>query len=148
MLKGLNVNRYYKYHCLNLVVFLVGVWLALSPVVIAESGNNLKSAAKMMGVTLKDRLGVEVRTVTPKETEKYNLDAGQGLTIIWLEPRGTLSEAGFEPGDMILEVNSKPLEGLNGFVELVDALKANAHITLLGLDHRTGQTGYVQVVVR
>jgi hypothetical protein len=146
--KGFKLNRYYKYRGLNLVVFLVGVMLALSPAVIAKSGNHLKSATKILIATLKDRLGVEVRTVTPKEAEKYNLDTGQGMTIIWLEPGGTLGESGFELNDIILEVNGEPLDSLNRFVELVDSLKSNAHITLLVLDHRTGQTGYVQVVVR
>jgi serine protease Do len=54
--------------------------------------------------------------------------------------------AGFEVNDMILEVNGHTIEGFQGFVELVNHLRPHGRMTLLGLDHRSGRTGYVQVV--
>jgi len=46
-----------------------------------------------------------------------------------------------------LEINGQSIGGLEGFVSLVSALSPQQRIILLGLDHRTGQTGYVLVVV-
>ncbi|MBN1625987.1 MAG: hypothetical protein JW944_05635 [Deltaproteobacteria bacterium] len=51
-------------------------------------------------------------------------------------------------GDIILQVNGQNVDGVQGFVDLVGALAPNALITVLALDHNTGQTGYVQVVIK
>jgi len=109
---------------------------------------NLESANKMLARSLRDRLGGEVREVTVKEAQRYNLGTDQGVAIIWLDPDGPLRKAGFELGDIILEINSEPVQGLKHFVDLVSSLRTNEQVLLLALDHRTGQTGYVQVAVR
>ncbi len=109
---------------------------------------NLESANKMLALSLRDRLGGEVREVTVKEAQRYNLGTDQGVAIIWLDPDGPLRKAGFELGDIILEINSEPVQGLKHFVDLVSSLRTNEQVLLLALDHRTGQTGYVQVAVR
>jgi serine protease Do len=109
---------------------------------------NLELAKRMRASSLRDRLGAEVREVTVKEAQRYDLSADQGVTIIWLDFDGPLGKAGFELGDIILEVNSEPVQDLKNFVDLVSSLRTNEQVLLLALDHRTGQTGYVQVVVR
>jgi Do/DeqQ family serine protease len=108
---------------------------------------DLESATKMLATSLKDLLGADVRPVTAKEAKKYNLDSDLGVAIVWLDPKGSLGGAGFELGDIILEINSQPVGSLKSFVDLVGSLKSNKRITLLALDHRTGRTGYVQVPI-
>jgi S1-C subfamily serine protease len=55
---------------------------------------------------------------------------------------------GFEVGDIILAINDQPFEGLEGFDALVSTLKPNQKVTLVALDHRTGDTGAIEAVVR
>jgi len=68
--------------------------------------------------------------------------------ITWEDPKGPLREAGFEVGDMILAINNQPIESMESFVDLVSMLKPKQKVSLLALDHRSGNTGTVEVVVR
>jgi S1-C subfamily serine protease len=88
---------------------------------------------------------VVVRPVTAKEAENYNLQEGEGVAIKSLKKNGLLAEAGFEVDDIILEINGRPVYGVEGFVSLVNELKPKQKIVLFALDQRTGQTGYVQL---
>ncbi len=109
---------------------------------------NLEDATKMLTASVKERLGAEVRALTANEAEKYGVDLQEGVAIQWLDPKGPLGEAGFELGDVILEVNGQSIEGLEDFVSIISVLQHKQKIALLALDHRSGNTGYVQVVVR
>jgi serine protease Do len=109
---------------------------------------NLEESTKVLAAYVKERLGAEVRAISPQEAEKYGLDAGQGVVISQLEAKGPLRKAGFEVGDMILEINNQPIKGMEAFIQLVSVLKPDQRITLLALDHRSGNMGNVQVVVR
>jgi S1-C subfamily serine protease len=59
-----------------------------------------------------------------------------------------LEEAGFEVGDIILGIENQPIESLENFIDLVSSLKPKQKVTLLALDHRSGNTDYGQVMVR
>jgi serine protease Do len=107
-----------------------------------------KDAAKALSGSVKQRLGAEVRAITPKEAKRYNLSGGQGVAIGWMDPKGPLARAGFEEGDMILELNGQAIGNLESFVEIVSSLPPNQQITLLALDHRSGNTGYLQMKTR
>ena len=106
-----------------------------------------QEAIKLLSASLKDRLGVVIRPVTAKEAQEYGLDEGEGVAIESLERHGLLAEAGFEVGDIILEIDGQPVKGVDGFVALVDQLRHNQKIVLFALDQRTGQTGYVPVKI-
>ena len=59
-----------------------------------------------------------------------------------------MKENGFEVGDILLEIDGQTIEGVEGFVEQIGALKPGQKVTLLAFDHRTGNTGYAQVVAK
>ena len=109
---------------------------------------NLESAATILAASAKDRLGAEVRILTTHELEKYGLNMNQGVAISWVDPKGPLHTAGFEVGDLILGINNQPVEGVESFVQRVTALKPNEKASILALDHRSGNTGTVLVMVR
>ena len=109
---------------------------------------NVEAFASTSAIFLRDRLGAEVRPLSVKEVTKYHLNSQSGVAIVWLDPKGLLREVGFEVGDMILEINGQPIKGVETFMNLVGTLQVSQHITLLGLDHRSGRTGYVQVELR
>ncbi|MFQ6078147.1 MAG: PDZ domain-containing protein, partial [Thermodesulfobacteriota bacterium] len=107
---------------------------------------NLEDATKILSSSVKERLGVKVRSVTSQEAGKYGLSSQQGVVVSWVDTKGPLGQAGFEVGDIILEINGQPIEGLDGFVSLVSTLKPHQKIAVLALDHRSGNSGVVQVV--
>jgi serine protease Do len=109
---------------------------------------SLEALTQVIAAIGKERLGVEVKPIPARETEKYGLNPNQGVVITKLEAKGPLQKAGFEVGDIILAINDQPFEGLEGFDALVSTLKPNQKITLVALDHRTGDTGAIEAVVR
>jgi serine protease Do len=109
---------------------------------------NLANSAKLLSVSAKERLGGEFRSVTAKEAEKYGLDTAQGVIVIEVDPQGPIGQAGFEVGDIILAINGQQIDGLDGLVSVVNTLKAGQKIAVLALDHRSGNSGYVEVVVK
>lgn len=108
----------------------------------------LQDTIKMQPSSIKARLGVHVRPLTSQEVEKYGLDSQQGVVITWLDAHGPMGEVGFEVGDIILEINGQTIKDVEGFVDLVSSFRPLHRITLLAVDHRSGRTGYVQVVVQ
>jgi len=109
---------------------------------------NLESSTKVLATAVKERLGVEVRVVSSREVNKYGLNNKQGVVVTWVDSKGPLGEAGFEVGDIILGIENQPIENLESFIDLAGSLKPKQKITLLALDHRSGNMGKVQVEVR
>ncbi len=109
---------------------------------------SLEASTKLLSGAVKERLGVEVRPSNAGERNKYGLDPNQGVVITWEDPKGPLTEAGFEIGDMILAIGEQQVESMESFVNLVSMLQPKQKIPVLALDHRTGNTGTIQVVVR
>jgi serine protease Do len=108
---------------------------------------NAEELAKTLAATLKRRLGAEVRPLTPQEAQQYGLSTPGGVVIEKVDPQGPLGRAGFEVGDLILTVDNKPVLGLEGFVDILSGIKRHETVTIFAVDHRTGNTGSVQVQI-
>ncbi len=115
---------------------------------LAVAVGNAENISKILAASVTRRLGAEVRAVTPQETQRFGLEPQEGVAIASVDRKGPFSEVGFEPGDIILEVDGQPVEGVDSFLETVNSLQPGQDVTLLALDHRSGQSGYLQVVVR
>jgi serine protease Do len=102
---------------------------------------------KMLSTALKTRLGVKVRSITAKEMDRYGLESQKGVVIQSLEPKGLLGAAGFEVGDLVLQINNQAMDGPEDFAAVVDALPHNQKVVLLAVDHKSGQSAYVQIVL-
>ena len=109
---------------------------------------NQEEATKVLAASVKERLGAEVRSPTAAEAGKYGLNPNQGVVVIRVDAKGPLEEAGFEVGDIILAVNNQTIESMESFVNLVSLLEPKQNISILVLDHRTSNTGRVQVTLR
>jgi C-terminal processing protease CtpA/Prc len=109
---------------------------------------NLEDATKLLSASVKERLGAELRPVTPDEAEKYGFGPQQGVVIAWVDQKGPLGQVGFEVGDVILEINGQPVESVEELSGLVNTVKPGQKIAVVALDHRTGNSGHVEVVVR
>jgi serine protease Do len=117
------------------------------PVDVTVKIGNMEDAVRKIAASLRDRLGVVVRPLTAKETQQYGLEPGQGVAIATLDPNGLLAKVGFEKDDVILDINNIPVQGVEGFVAVVKALPPHQQALLKALDHRTGQSGFVQVTI-
>ena len=109
---------------------------------------SLKEAAKLLSASIKERLGIEVRQLTPADAEQYNLSPSEGVMITWLDPNGPFGQAGFEKGDLILGINGQTIDDVESLSGVSDTLKPHQRITVLAMDHRSGNTAQVQITVR
>ena len=123
------------------------VWRAGAKQEIVVRTGSMQEATSRLAGTVRERLGVSVRAVTQAEARRYGISAGEGVAILTIDPKGALAQAGLEALDLLLEADGQSLGGVEGFANWAAALRSGQQATLLALDHRTGQTGYVRVSV-
>lgn len=91
------------------------------------------------------RLGITVEPVTPEAAARLRIPANEGLLIGDVEPDGPGASAGLLRGDVILEVNRKPVRSVS---DLEGALTRDERGSNLMLINRRGQTVFLAVPAR
>ncbi|HPC46826.1 MAG TPA: trypsin-like peptidase domain-containing protein [Deltaproteobacteria bacterium] len=107
---------------------------------------DIDSSIKYLTATVRERLGVETRDVRPHEKDAYGIDTG--VTVTWLDTTGPMAMAGFEVGDIILEVDGRMIRGTHDFASIAAMVQPQQETILMALDHRSGLSAYVQVKAR
>jgi serine protease Do len=125
----------------------IGIWRDDNKEEIPITIGNLDVARKAIAAELKSRLGVVVRPLTIKEAEDYGLSLPEGVAVQWVDPNGPIGKAGFKVGDVILAIDDHPVQGVNSFDEMMTEIPHHQKIVLLAINHKSGQSGYVQMEV-
>ena len=99
-----------------------------------QSGDELKA---------EEKLGIEVSEITPQLRNRFRIQAAGGVIIASVAPGSLASGSGLRRGDVILDVNGDPVNGLNEYNRAVE--KHGSSGTLLFLIERGGRTIYVGV---
>jgi len=72
------------------------------------------------GASSSDDLGLAVQTITPELSENLNLEKTlKGVVVTQVDPGGPAAEAGLRRGDVILEVNRKPVKNSAAYQKAV-----------------------------
>jgi S1-C subfamily serine protease len=91
----------------------------------------------------KTALGVGVAPLTPELAARAGLERdARGLIVQDVSPDGRAARAGIRPGDVIQEINQKPVTSI---AELRSELRASADRPVLLLVNREGRTVFVPV---
>ena len=69
-------------------------------------------------------LGMTVQEITPELAEYFQLEETEGLVVAAVEQYGPAAEAGIRRGDIILEVNQKPVTSLQNYRKALKTKKA------------------------
>jgi serine protease DegQ len=87
------------------------------------------STAKMVleqiiktGAVTRGWIGVEVQEITPAVAESFKLGSTAGALIAGVLRAGPADKAGIKPGDVLLEVEGKPVADPTGMLNLIAAL--------------------------
>jgi serine protease Do len=91
------------------------------------------------------RYGMTVSPLTPEVASQMGVRAKGGLVVEEVAPASAASEAGLRSGDVIVEVNHKPVGSLS---QLQDAMKANPSRPALLLVNRRGSELFVALSAR
>ena len=82
--------------------------------------DRVASAAEERGTAL---LGLEVRPLTPEMARELKLDIEDGVVVTGVEPNSPAAEAGVRRGDVILEVDRKPVKSVAEFQRLAKQVR-------------------------
>ncbi|HOJ14885.1 MAG TPA: trypsin-like peptidase domain-containing protein [Deltaproteobacteria bacterium] len=107
---------------------------------------DLESSLRLIASTVKARMGVEARSLKQQEKETFGIETG--VAVSWLDPAGPLAKAGFEAGDIILEMDGQMIRNVHDFASIAATILPRQVTILLAIDHRSGESAYVQVKAR
>jgi serine protease Do len=76
----------------------------------------------------KESLGMSVREFTPELARRFRMDYEPGILIVQVEEGGPADEAGFQEGDLIKELNQKPVRDLKTYQSLIGGIKKGGNV--------------------
>jgi len=88
------------------------------------------------------KVGMSVQELTPDLAQRFGYRGDKGVVVMNVELGAPAQGAGIRSGDLIKEINRKPIRNLNDYTRVVSSLKAKSDILFL---IRRGQ--YTQYVV-
>ncbi len=88
------------------------------------------------------RLGLSVQSVTPQLAKQLGLDSASGVVVTDVDPTGPAADAGIARGDVILEVNTQPVDSPEAVQE---AMAKSGDKPVLLLVWRKGSTVFMTV---
>jgi serine protease Do len=92
-----------------------------------EEASNAGAGASQGG-----KLGIALNELSPDVRQQFNIpDRVKGAAIETVRPGSAADDAGLAPGDVILEVNRKPVDGPESCVSAIHAVPADKDILLL-----------------
>jgi serine protease Do len=91
-----------------------------------------------------EELGLTVDDITPQLAQKLNIKDKTGVLVTDIEPNSLADDAGIAAGDIIKEVNRKPVKNIKDYQGIMK--KAGKDSSVLFLIKRGSQTFYVSVM--
>ncbi|MGH7502761.1 MAG: trypsin-like peptidase domain-containing protein [Longimicrobiales bacterium] len=76
------------------------------------------------------RLGVGVQSLSPADVEIYKVPTNKGAEVIQVDPSGPGEAAGLELGDVIVTLDSKPIEDSNQLIEMLAVYQPGQQVEL------------------
>ena len=80
---------------------------------------------------LKEWRGIEVKDITPILAQQLRLPQTEGVIIANLKPESPAESGGLQQGDIIIEVNKRPIKGTNDFLKATKSAKGNCLVRVL-----------------
>ncbi len=105
-----------------------------------EDESHAKAAAETDG---KGKLGLSVQPVTPPVARELGLKVKEGVLVRDVVEGGRAAEAGIRAGDVIVEVDRRPVRTIEDFKARLDKQAKDAPVVMLV--NRDGQTMYVAI---
>jgi len=91
----------------------------------------LKEEEVVASAKEKGELGLTVQAVSPQLAESLGLERPEGVVITGVEPGSPADEAGLRRGDVILEVDRKPIRKLPDYRKAVGETKKGKGVLFL-----------------
>jgi serine protease Do len=129
---GINVDKTVKVKVLrdgNEKTFKVKIAKRDDQDVASKNGGEMKTDENM---------GLTVMEITPEIEQRYNVGRSEGLFISNVEPGSKAAKAGIRAGELIDEINRKPIRSKEDFDKAIKDVKPGDTITLALISQRMG----------
>jgi serine protease Do len=101
-----------------------GGYMGLSFAIPIDIADNIRTQLVSTGRVTRSRLGVQVASVfSANDAAAWGLDRPRGALIENVEAGTPAEKAGIRPGDIILSVDGRPVDGYSGLVSMISTLK-------------------------
>jgi serine protease Do len=105
----------------------LNIKVAEQPKDMTASGESVKGEGKSTALA-----GLEVRNLSGEQARQLNLPRGaQGVVVTAVAPGSAAEDAGVQPGDVIVELNRKPVRNVDDYRRLSGALARDGAALLL-----------------
>jgi serine protease Do len=94
-------------------------------------------AARVRPSDVESSLGFQVQALTPDLARAMRLEVTEGVVVSQVESDGSAAEAGVRRGDVVREVNRKPITDMDSYQEATAQLDLQSPVLLL-LERRSG----------
>jgi serine protease Do len=107
-----------------------GGYMGVSFAIPIDVARNVEDQLVKSGKVVRGRIGVTIQDVNAQLAESFGLDRPRGALVSSVEKDGPAAKAGLQPGDVILAVNSKPIERYGELSGQIAAMKPGTDATL------------------
>jgi serine protease Do len=114
------------------------IWRDGKPVILTAKAAELPGEDGQVGAATSDeaqsgkaKLGLNLQTLTPQMAGRFGLRADGGVLISGIKPGSPAAEAGLVRGDVILEVNRRPVRSAEDASRLLSADHPGGHVLLV-----------------
>lgn len=87
--------------------------------------------ARLKPADVEDTLGLQVQTITPEIARALRLESSDGVVVSQVAPESPAAEAGVRRGDIVREVNRKPINDMEAYQAATAGLESQAQVLLL-----------------
>jgi serine protease Do len=97
----------------------------------ATIGQMEEGTTEMAKAPVRKQIGISVQKITPEIAQALGLKNRIGVVVAQVEPGSPAADAGIRQGDVIREVNRKPVTDVEGFLQKMEQAKGGSSILLL-----------------
>jgi len=90
-------------------------------------------------------LGLRVRTLDSSLAQRFRLKETKGVVVVLVDDGSAAADAGFRPGDLVLEVNGHAVDKVKDYQEIMGKLKKGSYARFLV--KRQGKTMYLSLEI-
>jgi serine protease Do len=105
-----------------------------------------ETVARLQPSDVEETLGLQVQSITPDVARALRLEDAEGVVVSQVDPSGPAAEAGVRRGDIVREVNRKPVTDMASYQEA--ATQLDPEVPVLFLLERKGNGLYVALKPR
>ncbi|TDR82260.1 DegQ family serine endoprotease [Paludibacterium purpuratum] len=91
---------------------------------------NVADQIKVKGKVSRGQLGVSIQEVTQELAQSFGLTQPRGALVVRVDPQSPAARAGVQAGDIILQLDDKPIQSSKDLPQLIGNMKPGSKVTL------------------